>query len=302
MEQENSQMENITLGDVMPAYVRERLQKAKMSATAKQPEEVPEQSLNDDQSTETNEVNSWKGRLSKEQSLHKETQNRLLAESQARAEAEQKAKENADKLTALEQQLQELQQSKAQEESELTDDEIADIEAILGDSGRKLVDRLRNTNQSSDLSKMIDERISAERQRLDTANREQQWQKAIMEQVPEIQGLLNDPNFYAYCQSTEVDFVGNNAITLINETAKNRDIARIPKLRALIDGFNQQQGLPEKASAGQVTAPPNNKGAVGTQPRRTGKRQMTAKDVVIKNRLVREGKTEELRTFLAQFS
>lgn len=317
MEQSNEIQQDVqpTLSTVMPAYIKERMQKARQNIPATAKETQPDENVSQDPVIEqqetpaepsaekqANDVSAWKGRLTKEQAEHKNTQARLLAETQARQTLEQERETAKNRISELESALAKATQpTQTDVYDEFSEEDLNDIELALGSAGKKLVERLKHGTTQQDVGKLVDEKISAERTRLNEQTKETQWQQAVMQELPDMQGLLNDPAFFHYCNETEVDFMGNNAISLINQVAKERDVGKIPKIRALIDNFKQKSKDPYESASEQVTAPPSNRSVAVSIPNKTGKKTMTAKDVAYKNRLARAGKTDELNAFLAQF-
>lgn len=283
----------------LPAYLRKRL------ATAKTEEPQPSETQTEEtveQTTEsqppnvelpkTENNNEWKGRLRKEQEQHKQTSERLLAEVAARQKAEQeladlKAKQTTPTETAP------LPTATA---DDWTDDELEDISvAIGGKAGEKFVRYLKGHPQSMpDVNKVVEEKFEQQQAQSAAQLKAQQWQKAISEQIPEIHGLLQDAQFTDWAYGREVDYLGNTAMQLITNAGQTQNVALVPKIRALLDEFNQSKQPPQPTT----TAPPN-KGAVtktaGAKPK------MTAKDIAYKQALIRQGKTQELIAFLQKF-
>ncbi|MFZ7136626.1 cell envelope integrity protein TolA [Avibacterium avium] len=272
------------------------------------PEEVPQQSeqqqieppqTNVEQ--EDNDVKAWKGRLNKEQEAHKSTNARLLAEAEARQQAELKAKEAEEKLTALQQQLEQQKQPESQPpqkaEDELSTTEEEEIVSLLGATGRKLLDRLRQqpANPSAqppeDIGKIVDERLKQAQEQQAQQTRQQAFIQALNETVPELQGLMNNSAFTQFLNSKVVDFYGNTAAMFVGHIGKTYDIEKLPQFRALVDEFNQSQQPPKPA----VTAPPSNSGAAMNKKAGVGKKKLTPEVISRMRILMNTGQTEELR-------
>lgn len=284
----------------LPAYLRGKLATAKTEAP--QPSETQTAEETVAQSTEpqsqnveppkTEDNNEWKGRLRKEQESHKQTNDRLLAEVAARQKAEQELADLKAKQTAPTESAP-LPEATA---TQWSDEELAELKYVLGDkAGEKLAHYLKGHPQSMpDVSKVVEEKFEQQQAQSAAQLKAQQWQKAVSEQVPEIHGLLQDAQFTDWAYGKEVDYLGNTAMQLILNAGQTQNVALVPKIRALLDEFNQSKQPPQPPT----TAPPN-KGAVtktaGAKPK------MTAKDIAYKQALIRQGKTKELIAFLQRF-
>lgn len=252
---------------------------------------------------EDNDSKAWKGRLSKEQEEHKATKTKLLAEAEARQKAEAEAKTFREKLAALEQNNVQQSEKPTPEppppaESPFTDEEWTDIEYAMGSVGKKFVEYLRNQQQNKplatpqiDVEKVIDERFNQERQRNEEQAKAEAFGKAISEQVPTLQGLLDNSAFVEFINNKVIDFAGNTAATLLNFVGNNKRIDLVPKIAELVTEFEQSRQPP----AQQITAPPTNQSAA-IKVQKTGKKPKPTPEVLNKmQRLMRLGQTDELR-------
>lgn len=252
---------------------------------------------------EDNDSKAWKGRLSKEQEEHKATKTKLLAEAEARQKAEAEAKTFREKLAALEQNNVQQSEKPTPEpqppaESPFTDEEWTDIEYAMGSAGKKFVEYLRNQQQNKplatpqiDVEKVIDERFNQERQRNEEQAKAEAFGKAISEQVPTLQGLLDNSAFVEFINNKVIDFAGNTAATLLNFVGNNKRIDLVPKIAELVTEFEQSRQPP----AQQITAPPTNQSAA-IKVQKTGKKPKPTPEVLNKmQRLMRLGQTDELR-------
>lgn len=261
---------------------------------------------------EDNESKSWKGRLSKEQQAHKETQNRYLAEAEARQKAEQEAKEAREKLAAFEAKLnpqtqqsaqstqpsQPMGEQASQDENPFTDEELSEIEFSMGPIGKKLAGFLRSQKgkpqQSAsqiDVEKVIDERFTQERQRNEQQAKTEAFGKALQQQVPTLQGLLNDSAFVEFMNNEVIDFAGNTASALLNFIGQNKRADMIPQVAKLVEKFEQSRQPTQQT----VTAAPSNKGAA-VNVRSNGKKPKPSPAIIEKmQRLARLGDVEKLR-------
>lgn len=284
----------------LPAYLRKRIATAKTeepqpSETQTAEETVAQSTEPQSQNVETPKTednNEWKGRLRKEQESHKQTNDRLLAEVAARQKAEQeladlKAKQSAPTETAP------LPEATA---TQWSDEELEELKYALGDkAGEKLARYLKGQPQvMPDVNKVVEEKFEQQQAQSVAQLKAQQWHNAVSEQIPEIHGLLQDAQFTDWAYGREVDYLGNTAMQLILNAGQTQNVALVPKIRALLDEFNQSKQPPPPPT----TAPPN-KGAVtktaGAKPK------MTAKDIAYKQALIRQGKTQELIAFLQKF-
>lgn len=252
---------------------------------------------------EDNDSKAWKGRLSKEQEEHKATKTKLLAEAEARQKAEAEAKTFREKLAALEQNNVQQSEKPTPEppplaESPFTDEEWTDIEYAMGSVGKKFVEYLRNQQQNKplatpqiDVEKVIDERFNQERQRNEEQAKAEAFGKAISEQVPTLQGLLDNSAFVEFINNKVIDFAGNTAATLLNFVGNNKRIDLVPKIAELVTEFEQSRQPP----AQQITAPPTSQSAA-IKVQKTGKKPKPTPEILNKmQRLMRLGQTDELR-------
>lgn len=316
MEQNTSTMPKSV--DNAPEYIRKRFataQQAQPNTEEPQPEQPTAEQTptsNEPEPTQTveqedNDAKAWKGRLTKEQEQHRQTTSQLEAEKLARQQAEKQAQKAEADRQALAQRLAELEQSKAQPQTEpqptaepFSEEELAEIEQVMGLSGQKLATFIRQQQAqppAQDVGKIVDERLSQAKEQTALEQRQTEWRHAVSKDIPEIQGLLTDPKFMEYAQNKQVDFYGNTAVTLINTAGQTLDVSLIPKIRTLIDEYQQAQQPPKEA----VTAPPNKGGnTVTSQP--SAKPKMSAKEEAYAKSLAREGKTKELKAYLAKFN
>ena len=259
---------------------------------------------------ESNDVKAWKGRISKEQDDHKKTKAQLVAEAEARKQAEQQAKEAQNKLTELQQQLEQQKQTtenqpplQTVEEFNFSPEEEEEVISLLGATGKKLIQRLRQTattasvQPSQDVGKIVDERLQKMQQQQAQQTRQQAFMEAVNKTVPELQGLMTNSAFHQFLNEKVVDFYGNTAAVFVEHIGRTHDIENLPKFRALVDEFNQSQQPPKQ----QVTAPPSNQGAAINKRPGTGKKKLTP-EVVSKMRiLMNTGQVDELRKLQEEY-
>ncbi|MDH2997181.1 hypothetical protein A1D22_05785 [Pasteurellaceae bacterium LFhippo2] len=322
MENQNQSTPTYKLGSNVPEYIRQRFATANTNTHPK-PKEEPEQTEQVEQEeveqvetpaqtetpveqpqtvetveTENNEVKSWKGRLNKEQEAHRDTSARLLAEAEARKKAEEDAKKLQVELETYKQQAtQQTAQTQQPTEDDFTAEEIEELE-MMSPTVRKLVERMRKQGQSApmpNVDQIIEQRFEQVQAKQTEQNQSVAFHKALIEQVPEFQGLMTDSAFSEFLNNKTIDFAGNSAAMLVAHIGNTKDIARIPLFRQLIDEYNQSKQPPKEI----VTAAPTGKAAQPRTPK--AKPKMTAKDIAHKNMLVRSGKTKELMEFLAKF-
>ncbi|MGX2956432.1 hypothetical protein ACWIYZ_04990 [Ursidibacter arcticus] len=259
---------------------------------------------------ESNDVKSWKGRLNKEQEAHKSTNARLLEEAEARKQAEQQAKEAQDKLTALQQQLEQQKQPTENQPPQQTVDEFnfspeeeGEVISLLGATGKKLMQYLRQTTTatpvqpSQDVGKIVDERLQQMQQQQAQQTRQQTFMKAVNETIPELQGLMTNSAFHQFLNEKVVDFYGNTAAVLVEHIGKNHDIDKLPQFRKLVDEFNQSQQPPKQ----QVTAPPSNPGAAISKRPSSGKKKLTPEVESRMRILMNTGQVDELRKLQEEY-
>lgn len=125
--------------------------------------------------------------------------------------------------------------------------------------------------------------------------RDRVWYTEIQRVIPEMQGLLADPNFVAFA-SSNTDRRGKTDLDLIQEAGQVKDVSYLPALREIIDEFNQSKMNPPPA----VTVAPQKNATV--KAKAVTPKTMTKKDEAHAEVLARKGKTAELKAFLAKFT
>lgn len=297
----------------LPAYLRKRLATAKETqpseaepavepATAPVAEnptvEVEQGSQSEPQAppAKHEEGNEWKGRLLKEQDNHKQTNARLLAEVEARQKLETELAELKAKQSAAQKEPTATAPLPSATADQWSDNELEEISSFIGgELGNKFARYLKGQRQSvPDVSQAVEEKFAQHQAKNAAELKAQQWQQAVQEHLPDIHGLLQDAQFTDWAYGKEVDYLGNSAMTLINQAGQTQNVSLVPKIRALLDEFKQSKQPPQQVT----TVPPNKGAAVKT----TGaKPKMTAKDIRHKEMLKRQGKTQEMIDFLQKF-
>ncbi|MBF0785771.1 hypothetical protein E4T80_09900 [Muribacter muris] len=298
----------------LPAYLRKRLATAKEDTQPSEAEPAVENSQGEVDKDETQteptepsqtgssepakkeEGNEWKGRLRKEQEHHRQTNDRLLAEVEARQRAEAELAELKAKQTASQTAPSKPAPLPTATAEQWSDNELEELSSFIGgELGNKLARYLKGQPQSMpDVNKVVAEKFEQHQAQNAAQLKTQQWQQAVQEQLPDIHGLLQDAQFTDWAYGKEVDYLGNNAMTLISQAGQAQNVALVPKIRALLDEFNQSKQPPQQTT----TAPPNKGAAVKTSG---AKPKMTAKDIRHKEMLKRQGKTDEMIAFLQKF-
>lgn len=69
-------------------------------------------------------------------------------------------------------------------------------------------------------------------------SREEIWNREVTLNIPSLNNLLSDQNFLNYVNSKIVD--GQTAFELIKTTGENKDISKLPRIRAIIDEYYNQ--------------------------------------------------------------
>lgn len=258
-----------------------------------------------------NDAKAWQGRLSKLQAEHKSTSEKLLAEIDARQKAEQEAKVLRERYAELEQKHQQKPnvETPAKQDSQppqgqehFTDDELSEIELMMGASGTKLVKFLRKAQSHSsqsgvDVGKVVDEKLAQERQRSEEQARQTAFGKAVQELTPKLQGLLNDSAFVEFAREEVIDFAGNTVAQFLNFVGANQRSDLLPKVAEVIAKFEQSQPPAQQ----QITAPPSNKGAAVDVHSQGKKPKPSAATIEKMNRLMRLGDVEGLRALQEKY-
>lgn len=320
MEQDTQQQ---TFGKYIPHYLRDELMKAREKQQGKEqteqeyeqaqattepvtetqaetPMAAPTKEPQSTEKTETvalhleedNDVKAWKGRLKKEQAERQQLNARLIEEAEARERAEKRLKE-------LEQQQQQAEPTHVLDPQGLSEEELAELRLISPELYLKFKEQQNRpivkqpeiqvqttTAQPTASTQMQQQAQQSERDRI--------WYEEIQRAIPEIQGSLGDPDFVAFATG-KTDWTGTTGLELIQKAGINRDVLLIPIIRNLLDEYQQskEQVPPALTVPPQKTAPVK---AKVNQPK-----TMTEQDEAKAEMLARQGKTNELKQFLAQF-
>lgn len=253
---------------------------------------------------ESNDIKSWKGRLSKEQEAHTETKNRYLVELEARQKAEKEAREAREKLAAIEQAnaLPQTPPKSKQPIEKFSDEELEDMKITMGASGEKLARFISqyqaNTEEhTTDVTKVIEERLAQERQHNEEQRKAEAFIKAVQEQAPKLQGLINNSAFVEFANREVVDFAGNTAASMLNFIAVNKRVDLVPKITDLIEKFEQSQQPPIQ----QITAPPSNNSVAVVRKNVSGKKKPTPDVLRQIKYLMNTGQVDKLRELQEQY-
>ncbi|QLB20073.1 hypothetical protein A6B43_00230 [Vespertiliibacter pulmonis] len=323
------------LGDHLPVHVREKLMKMYQKQQDETPESSEENPIDDvakkteiapdaepsttasniDEQTEPqdgateptvphsgedNDVKAWKGRLRKEQLERQKINARLIEEAEAREKAEAKLRE----LQQLQQkQEQATDQSKSTITSEapsnFSDAELAELRILDPVLYAQLTAQKKQPPSVHLPVAEVPPQTKAERpsvteQAPQMSEREKIWYAEVQRELPEIQGLLGDSNFVEFAKS-KTDWTGATGLDFIQRAGSQKDVRNIPAIRALLDEYQQsKEQLPEK-----ITVAPQKATTVKTKV--TTPKTMTKKDEAKAEMLARQGKTAELKAFLATF-
>lgn len=252
-----------------------------------------------------NAIKAWKGRLNKEQQAHKATENKYLAEVNERQRIEQEKQALQKELDELKAQQSNAIKAKPKTEKPnadplFSDEELDDLEFSLGEQGKSMAERLRHQpqgNQSQDnppqlnIDELIEQKFQQERERERQARQEQAFSKALVEQVPELQGLFTDNGFTDFLRNKPVDFAGNTAETLVSWIGQTKNIEMLPKLKALVDEYTQKTA-PKKERA---TAPPTSASAAVSRKPKRAKKTLTPAVREKMHLLMNTGQVDKLR-------
>lgn len=245
---------------------------------------------------EENDVNAWKGRLKKEQAERQQLNARLIEEAEARAK--------------LEARLLELEQAKTQTKSTavatppsdpqgLSEMELEDLKLINPDLYLRLKTANEKAAQSENPSTLTAPTTAPQAQtHIEQppvmSPREQIWYTEVQREIPEVQGLLGDPNFVAFAKS-KTDWTGESGYALIQRAGVSKEVRFIPAIRHLLDAYQQSK----TATTTPATVPPQKTAPVKAKV--ATPKTMTSQDEAKAEMLARTGKTAELKQFLAQF-
>ncbi|WP_439327600.1 hypothetical protein [Lonepinella sp. BR2357] len=326
MEQQDTQ----TFGAYIPHYLRDELIKAREKqaekeepkvqqetvAETEQPEPPPEkpetpdekpsekepQSESPEQTTphskDDNDVNAWKGRLKKEQAERQQLNARLIEESEARERAEKRLRELEEK------QHQPTTSTPTQPDPVgLSDVDLAELKIVNPDLYFKLKAQ-QSQQQAQRQSSPVPQKTEtvaqpntiapSETAQPTMSERDRIWYAEIQREIPEVQGLLGDSNFMEFARS-KTDWTGATGLDLITQAGKQKDVRLIPVIRNLLDEYQQSQTKEPMP----VTVAPQKSATVKVKA--NSPKEMTEKDEAQAEMLARQGKTAELKKFLAQF-
>ncbi|WP_439234945.1 hypothetical protein [Lonepinella koalarum] len=252
-----------------------------------------EKSVKDD-----NDVNAWKGRLKKEQAERQQLNARLIEEAEARERAEKRLRELEQKHT------QPTTSTPNQPDPVgLSDKDLDEIKIVNPDLYFKLKAQLAQ-QQTQQQSSPVSPKTETETQpntsvpkapaQPTVSERERIWYAEIQREIPEVQGLLGDSAFMEFARS-KTDWTGATGLDLIAKAGGEKDVRLIPAIRNLLDEYQQSQ---TKAPMPVTVAPQKNAPA---KAKAIIPKEMTEKDQVQAEMLARQGKTAELRKFLAKF-
>lgn len=286
-----------------------------------------------DVTLDDNEVKAWKGRLNKEQQAHKSTSDKLLAEAAARQKAEADAKALQAKLDALTQQFANTQTAPVSEETHIADsakadagelnsrepssatnanatppsvsfseDELSELELNLGATGVKLVKTLQAMQSAQpvpqpNVAQVVEQRLNQWQQQQEAQSQAAAFNTALSEQVPELQGLLTNSAFSQFLNEKVIDYMGNNAAGLVGYIGREKRIDLLPKLKTLVDEFNQSQQPP----AEPVTAAPSHSGAAINKKPVNGKKKLTPEVSAKMRFLMNTGQVDALRSLQDEY-
>lgn len=324
------------LGDHLPVHVREKLMKMYQKQQDETPEPSEEKTIadvaektevvsNTESSTtagdikeqtepqdgtteptvphsgEDHDVKAWKGRLRKEQLERQKINARLIEEAEARERAEAKLRE-------LQQLQQKQEQATAQaksiptpeEPTNFTDAELAELRVLDPVLYAQLTAKKKQLPSGHlpvaepSIQQIKTDRPVATEQTPQMSEREKIWYAEVQRELPEIQGLLGDPNFVEFAKS-KTDWTGATGLDFIQRAGSQKDVRNIPAIRALLDEYQQSKEQPPE----KITVAPQKAATVKTKV--TSPKTMTKKDEAKAEMLARQGKTAELKAFLATF-
>lgn len=324
------------LGDHLPVHVREKLMKMYRNQPNETPESSEENPIDDvaekteiapdtnlsttagdikeqtepqDEPTEPtvpnsgedNDVKAWKGRLRKEQLERQKINARLIEEAEAREKAEAKLRE----LQQLQKkQEQAIAQSKSTTIPEaprnFSDAELAELRILDPVLYAELTAQKKQLPSGHfpvaepSIQQIKTERSDATEQAPQMSEREKIWYAEVQRELPEIQGLLGDSNFVEFAKS-KTDWTGATGLDFIQRAGSQKDVRNIPAIRALLDEYQQSKEQPPE----KITVAPQK--AATVKAKVTTPKTMTKKDEAKAEMLARQGKTAELKAFLATF-
>lgn len=264
---------------------------------SQQAETVPH-SESSSQESDDNDIKAWKGRLKKEQTERQNLNARLIEEAEARERAEQRIRELEQRMQH--QQAEQSTQASSSAPNGLSESELHELKMFNPD----LYLKVKNA-QSSSKTPVTPAQPSTEPPPANTqaqtqptqtslSERDRIWYAEVQREIPEIQGLLGDPKFVEFAQE-KTDWTGASGLDLIQQAGAKKDVRLILPLRNLLDEYKQSQ-VPTQAP---VTVAPQTSATVKAKV--STPKEMTKKDEAHAEMLARQGKTAELRAFLAKF-
>lgn len=294
----------------IPQFRQDRINAARAKASSAQ-QNADDQEFSTEQSTErvtdlnkeANDAAAWKGRLTKTQEeLRAEreakqqlTINALQAAERARqaeeraAKAEASLKETRSKLSVYEQK---------ERENFLSDDEKRQLADTFGEDATdvltKVISKVSGTPRV-DLDEVVDKKLHEVR--MQTIERE--WAAAVREKIPEAHILRADDDFIRFAAG-KTDWLGNSALSVMDEIGAKKDVSRISVIQSLIDEYKASKD-PEQDNINNMTVPPRNTPAVPSRQNNGGKKRVSSTEFSSMIHYYKSrGDTRGLRQYLSE--
>lgn len=231
--------------------------------------------------------------------LNSERGRRLKAE-----EENARLRVQAENAAFLQQRIQEIQAQREQNpqnhqgQPEQAKADDFDFDALADELGELPSQALRLANQKAQQANEAVRQMQSQMEQERLQRQREQFSREVAKQIPEIQVLLQNDDFNQFLANKQ-SWDGSTALQFVGNVAQNINIDGIPKVRALIDEYQQsQQAAPKQR---KPTSPPKRQSGGGGFEQEPALKTMTDKDRAHLLRLARTGKKAEILAFKAQF-
>lgn len=304
----------MTQNSSVPAFRHERIAAAKAAAAAsasanqqpgsdeQPPAETPPRV---DPNKDANDVAAWKGRLTKTQEelrSEREAKQQLTVEALQAAErarqAEERARQAEERLAETNSKLDVYEQK--ERENFLSDDEKRQLADTFGEDATdlltKLLGKVRPTTPSVNFDEVVDKKL----QEVQTKTLEREWASAVKDKIPEAHILRADEDFIQFA-TNKTDWLGNSALSVMDEIGATRDVSRIDIIQKLIAEYKTLRNPGQQDNVNNPTVPPRSTQTTPSRPNTSGKKRVSSADFTSMIHYYKSrGDTKSLRQYLAE--
>lgn len=305
----------MTQNSSVPAFRQERIAAARAAAAAaaasdQQPggniEQPPaETPPHVDPNKDANDAAAWKGRLTKTQEelrAEREAKQQLTVEALQAAErarqAEERARQAEARLAETNDKLNVYEQK--ERENFLSDDEKRQLADTFGEDATDLLTRLLGKVRPTTPSVNFDEVVDKKLQEAQAKTLEREWASAVKDKIPEAHVLRADEDFIQFA-TNKTDWLGNSALSVMDEIGATRDVSRIDIIQKLIAEYKALKNPGQQDNVNNPTVPPRNTQTTPSRPNQSGKKRVSPADFSSMVQYYKSrGDTKGLRQYLAE--